>query len=199
VTVLSDDFIVRDSKGRQFSPDAAVTKKLIETTDKSIVAEVLQPSIERNCVQGFRLPEDATEGALTLVIPEKGLLKGSEAKIEFNNTPSSSDAYKFTSISDGLFQEITRRTTDGWTVPTYLKDLVVGPTQIYWSGANSFGQFREHRIWLSLEKKPDKKLLFFDLLRIHDIGTQMVVSSSLHRIREALKKAETTSKDAKGF
>lgn len=84
-TVLSDDFTLRDVKGRQFRPAAkALTALMMDDQNKDFLLTELQPGIEREAVTAFEVPSDSIAYPMVLVVPEKGF--GSK-KVEVRVVP----------------------------------------------------------------------------------------------------------------
>lgn len=73
-TVLSDDFVLIDRKGRKYRPAAnALTALLMEEESKDFILSELQPGLPRQSVTAFEVPHEAALNDLVLVVPEKGL------------------------------------------------------------------------------------------------------------------------------
>jgi hypothetical protein len=84
-TVMADDFQIIDAQGRQFSTDSeASTALLMSGVSKDFLIRQIQPSLTKNAVTVFRVPADAINGSMTLVVPEKGLFSSGKATVAFN-------------------------------------------------------------------------------------------------------------------
>ena len=84
-TVMADDFQIIDAQGRQFSTDSeASTALLMSGASKDFLIRQIQPSLTKNAVTVFRVPADAINGSMTLVVPEKGLFSSGKATVAFN-------------------------------------------------------------------------------------------------------------------
>jgi hypothetical protein len=79
--VSTSDFKVVDSKGRNFRSSSEATTALIMNQGADFMFSELQPGIQKNGVQAFELPNDAFDGKLTLVVPEKGFFSSGEVKV----------------------------------------------------------------------------------------------------------------------
>jgi hypothetical protein len=79
--VSTSDFKVLDSKGRQYTPSSDATAHLVMNQDADFLLSELQPGIGRDGVQAFELPNDAFDGGLTLIVPEKGLFSSGEVRV----------------------------------------------------------------------------------------------------------------------
>ena len=74
-TVLSDDFILRDARGREFrAASRATTALMMEGKNHDFIVRELQPGIWRYGLTAFEIPNDALEGQLIIFVPEKGFL-----------------------------------------------------------------------------------------------------------------------------
>lgn len=72
-TVMCDDFLIRDSQGREFSPSSKGTTALIMSErDQDLVVRELQPGLCRIATTVFELPFKALSDKLVLIVPEKG-------------------------------------------------------------------------------------------------------------------------------
>lgn len=81
--VMSDDFKLLDSEGREFEPSSdAGTALLAESRNKDFIISELQPGVPRQMTQAFELPSKSLSSELTLVIPEKGLFGSDEVNIK---------------------------------------------------------------------------------------------------------------------
>lgn len=207
--ILADDFKVEDGKGRHFTPDAEVTAKLVETTDKSTVVEELQPGIERRTVQGFRIPADIANGRLTLTIPEKGILGKSEAQVVLVEGHGDGRGWELTPISADVLKAIVARANELQTIPAHLQGIINPPSaKSIKSGLGCLpivsmnvgdGVTQIPRIWLDLSRTGDVKSPFFDFLVMHDVSMKMEAKSIIQSVDTALKKSEATKKQAAGF
>lgn len=87
-TVLSDDFTLRDSQGREFRPASnALTALMMQDANKDFLVTEIQPGIEKESVTAFEIPKDALSGNLTLVVPEKGILGSKSVHVVIKPTP----------------------------------------------------------------------------------------------------------------
>ena len=79
-TVVADDFLLRDAKGRQFRPSSrGITAFMMEEgSNKDFILSELQPGVERETATVFEIPDNALGSNLTLIVPQKGLF-GSKA------------------------------------------------------------------------------------------------------------------------
>jgi len=85
-TVASDDFKLRDAKGRVYSPAAkALTALIMSESNKDFILSELQPGVEHQTATAFEIPHDATIGGLVLMVPEKGLFSSSKVEIVLND------------------------------------------------------------------------------------------------------------------
>lgn len=76
-TVLSDDFILRDSKGREFQPSSqALTALAMSGDTQDLMVRQLQPGITKRTLTAFEVPYESLNKELVLVIPEKGFGRG---------------------------------------------------------------------------------------------------------------------------
>lgn len=85
-TVTTDDFLIRDEKGREFRPSSTANTALLMEgeTDEFLIRE-LQPGIEKNCVTAFELPQEAVDSLnLSLIIPEKGFFGKKQAVVKIS-------------------------------------------------------------------------------------------------------------------
>lgn len=74
-TVLTDDFLIVDAKGREFRPSTDANMALaMAGGGKDMIVSELQPGLKKATATAFELPEASAKGTFTLVIPEKGLL-----------------------------------------------------------------------------------------------------------------------------
>lgn len=74
-TVLTDDFLIVDAKGREFRPSTEANMALaMAGGGKDMIVSELQPGLKKATATAFELPEGSAKGTFTLVIPEKGLL-----------------------------------------------------------------------------------------------------------------------------
>jgi hypothetical protein len=81
-TVLTDDFKIRDSQGRTFSPSSdANTALAMSGKSKDLIVSQLQPGLKKNMSTAFEVPEEAAKAGATLIIPEKGFLGSKSAEI----------------------------------------------------------------------------------------------------------------------
>ncbi len=74
-TVVSDDFILRDGKGREYRPAAkALTALLSSEENKDFLLSELQPGLQHVTSTAFEVPTQSIygDGSLTLIVPEKG-------------------------------------------------------------------------------------------------------------------------------
>ena len=82
-TVMSDDFVLVDSKGRKFKPSSnANTALMTEDDDKDFILSELQPGIPRKMASVFEIPAGALSGSLTLEIPKKGFLSSGKELVK---------------------------------------------------------------------------------------------------------------------
>lgn len=73
-TVMTDDFRLKDSRGRMFRPSSDATTALVMSGDEhDFLLSELQPGIPRRSTTPFLIPDDAFSPGLRIVIPEKGL------------------------------------------------------------------------------------------------------------------------------
>lgn len=85
-TVASDDFKLRDAKGRVFSPSSrALTALIMRGANKDFILSELQPGVEHQTMTAFEIPPDATVGGLILIVPEKGLMSSGKAEVVLND------------------------------------------------------------------------------------------------------------------
>lgn len=85
-TVASDDFNLRDAKGRVFRPSArALTALIMRGANKDFILSELQPGVEQQTMTAFEIPPDATVGGLVLIVPEKGLMSSGKAEVVLND------------------------------------------------------------------------------------------------------------------
>lgn len=80
--VLSDDFKIKDSRGRIFMTSSRVTMPLSAGGKEDFIMSQLQPGIKRKSVSGFELPINALDGDLFLVIPEKGMFSAGNVEVK---------------------------------------------------------------------------------------------------------------------
>jgi|GEM_PF-2295678 len=74
-TVLSDDFILRDGEGREFSPASnALMALMMEGENKDFLLSEIHPGVEKESLTAFEIPKTALSTELFLIVPEKGLL-----------------------------------------------------------------------------------------------------------------------------
>ncbi|HWU87613.1 MAG TPA: DUF4352 domain-containing protein [Kofleriaceae bacterium] len=78
--VLTDDFRIVDAQGREFRPSTEAITALAMSGDKDLGIAQLQPGLKKSMTAAFQMPEEATRGIFTLVIPEKGL-RGSKKSV----------------------------------------------------------------------------------------------------------------------
>lgn len=83
-TVLTDDFKIVDEQGREFAPSVEGNTAIVMSGDKDLALSQLQPGIAKVMQTAFELPEPATKGVFSLVIPEKGLFGSGSVKITFS-------------------------------------------------------------------------------------------------------------------
>ena len=83
-TVLADDFILRDFKGREFRPSSeAATAYAMSGGSKDLLLGEVQPGLKRKMTSVYEIPLESTQKTgLILVIPEKGMF--SSGKVEVN-------------------------------------------------------------------------------------------------------------------
>ena len=210
--VLTDDFRIEDNTGRQFSPDGELTKKLIETSDKSLIVEVLQPGIERSCRQGFRLPANALNGQLYLNIPQKGMVSSGKSRVIIKEGADPS-SYSITPIDSNLLRAILGKTLEKKQLPVALKWIVTKAESGYYDYINEkWGTQFSSEMALNFNDGQDMSRVFLNFLGTGDhkklekdqwvsdplykvangIGW-MNLSQSAKKIREALKQAEETA------
>ena len=205
--VLTDDFRLQDGKGRQFSPDGEVTKVLIETSDKAVIAEVLQPGIERHCFQGFRVPANAVAGRLSLVVPEKGVLGTTSALITINEVRATGN-FRVQNIDHDLLLSIMGKALERKTLPEPLRGFAHEAESGYYDYMNRkfgtdfasdvplvFEDYRRSRVYLNLTGKTDvdkdeSGWMFDPLYQRTEFGPLMTVSQAAKKIRETLQQAE---------
>ena len=81
-TVLSDDFVLRDSKGRTFRPSSKALAALAMTsTEKDLLLSELQPGLERETATAFEVSDDSE---LVLIVPEKGLFGSKRVEVRLD-------------------------------------------------------------------------------------------------------------------
>ena len=80
--VSTSDYKVVDSKGRNFTPSSDATAELVANQDADFLLSELQPGISKDGVQAFQLPNDAFDGKLILIVPEKGLFSSGEKRVK---------------------------------------------------------------------------------------------------------------------
>jgi hypothetical protein len=72
-TVMSDDLVLKDAKGREFRPSSkAVTAMAMSEPDRDFILSELQPGLTKQTTTAFEVPVSALQGEIVLVIPEKG-------------------------------------------------------------------------------------------------------------------------------
>jgi hypothetical protein len=82
-TVLSDDFLVEDSRGRQYRPSSRATTALtMENDQKDWLLSELQPGIAMDTETAFEIPDSISDEKLTLIVREKGILGRKIVKVE---------------------------------------------------------------------------------------------------------------------
>ena len=84
-TVLSDDFKLKDSKGRIYKPSSEANTALIGEDNKDFILSELQPGIPRKMKQAFEVPVNSLDGNLVLLIPKKGLFSSGEVAVIINS------------------------------------------------------------------------------------------------------------------
>lgn len=85
-TVASDDFTLRDAKGREFSPSSkALTALMMSGANKDFILSELQPGLEHQTMTAFEVPESATHGGLFLIVPQKGLFSSGKREVVLSN------------------------------------------------------------------------------------------------------------------
>ncbi len=82
-TTLSADFELRDEEDRQFSSSSKVETALAMMDSTDFIVSELQPGLEKEATVGFEVSEAATDGRLTLVVPEKGFSGTEEVYVPF--------------------------------------------------------------------------------------------------------------------
>ncbi|RKH21917.1 DUF4352 domain-containing protein [Corallococcus sp. CA041A] len=81
-TVVSDDFLLVDAKGRQFKPSShANTALAMSGSRKDLLLSELNPGVKRTVKTAFEMPEAAIGAGLKLVVPEKGLMGSKKVEI----------------------------------------------------------------------------------------------------------------------
>ena len=80
-TVMTDDFILVDARGRKFSTSSDATTALAFATDQDWILTELQPGLPAEQKTAFMIPENANAPGLHLIIPEKGFFGSGEAKV----------------------------------------------------------------------------------------------------------------------
>jgi hypothetical protein len=80
--VSTSDFKIADSKGRKFTPSSEATTQLVMKQGADFLIKELQPGISEEGVQAFQLPDDAFDGKLILVVPEKGFFSKGEVRVK---------------------------------------------------------------------------------------------------------------------
>ena len=84
-TVLSNDFRMVDEKGREYRPSSeANTALAMSGHSKDLGLAEVQPGIKKKMTTAFEMPEASTNGAVTLVIPEKGFLGTGSVRIKLS-------------------------------------------------------------------------------------------------------------------
>ena len=74
-TVMVDDLVLVDARGRQFRASSRANTALAMSQKKTgLVFDELQPGLSRKMVTAFEVPEDVTSQPMTLVVAEKGIL-----------------------------------------------------------------------------------------------------------------------------
>lgn len=72
-TVMSDDFVLKDSKGREFRPSSkALTALTMSEPDRDFILSELQPGLTKQTITAFEIPVSALEAEVVLIVPEKG-------------------------------------------------------------------------------------------------------------------------------
>ncbi len=82
-TALSGDFKLQDEEGREFRSSSEAETALAMMDETDFVISELQPGIEQEAIVAFEVPEESTEGPMTLVIPEKGMTSTDEVYLPF--------------------------------------------------------------------------------------------------------------------
>lgn len=78
-TVMSDDLMLRDARGRKFSSSSDATTALLTDDGQDFLLSELQPGLPKRIKTAFTVPRAAIEGELRIVIPEKGFFSSGEA------------------------------------------------------------------------------------------------------------------------
>jgi len=218
--VLTDDFRIEDARGRQFTTDGELTKRLIETSDKSLVVEVLQPGVERSCRQGFRVPTNAVTGQLCLNIPEKGVFSAGKSRVIIKEGVDPS-AYSITPIDSKLLKAILEKTLEKRELPNGLKPTVKEALPGYYDYVNEKWSVKFNskmalemndddnmsRIFLNFtgkhQSEENKSWEYNPLYQIETAWGFLTKSQAAKKIREALKQAkaetEKVGETVKGF
>jgi hypothetical protein len=206
VTVLTDDFRVEDAKGREFTTDSEVTIRLIETSTKPAIAEVLQPGIETHRFQGFRLPSDAILGPLAIAIPEKGL-GNNNARVVINEDRMAGQ-YSLRPIESNLLRSIVGKTLERKKLPAGMRPLAAVAESGYYFHENEARGLRYNselplnwndsekrsRVFLNFTGNPKREAdrtgwKYDPVYQVSQLGLSL--SERAKRIREAIKVAET--------
>lgn len=81
-TVLTDDFVLKDHRGREFRPSSeANTAIMLSGSDKDFIITEVQPGLSKPMKTAFEVPVDAVKFESTLIVPEKGLFRGGQASV----------------------------------------------------------------------------------------------------------------------
>jgi len=80
-TVLSGTMELQDARNRTFRSSSEAMTTLAMSGQNDLIASELQPGLQRDAVVAFELPEDAAQGQMTLVIPERGLFNTGQARV----------------------------------------------------------------------------------------------------------------------
>lgn len=83
-TVLANDFKIKDSSGRIYTPSNTANSALnVEYDNKEILFSQLQPGIKKEGLTAFEVPEKSIEKPLEFIVPTKKMFSSEKAVIEF--------------------------------------------------------------------------------------------------------------------
>jgi hypothetical protein len=81
-TVMADDFKIKDSQDREFSPSSDANTALTMSGDgKDFMFSQLQPGLTKKQVVAFEIPVDDVKSKLSVLVPEKGFFSSGKALI----------------------------------------------------------------------------------------------------------------------